>query len=350
MSVQSIVWFDLEKAKSAQQLFGKPESSYLEFDTPIPTPVRPLFGQLPPKPNLNKYTDPQRWSTAQKQSLIWQSVIGTVLTAYAAGTYAPAAEQMEAAFHVSRVAVLVGVTVFTLGFGIAPMVLAPFSELQGRRPVFVIAGVIFVIALICTTVTQIYSGMIVARLVGGLASSVFSTMVGGVVADIYSTKDRNTPMALFAGGVIFGTGLGPMIGGFIAEKMSWRWVFGVHAIITGAFMIIIVFFFRESRASVLLSRRAKLINEWYEACEAAGSPGVVFMDQEHGQKLPTPRRLRWKTKADEDRPSLGQMIKISMFRPFVLLFTEPTVLFFSLWITFAWSILYLVSVTYIRIG
>lgn len=34
-------------------------------------------------------------------------------------------------------------------------------------------------------------------------------------------------MALFAGGVLFGTGLGPMVSGFIAQNTSWRWVFGI---------------------------------------------------------------------------------------------------------------------------
>ncbi|KAL9083094.1 MAG: hypothetical protein Q9159_005968 [Coniocarpon cinnabarinum] len=374
----------IEKTRSRIDARGEIQEPYLEFDTPLPTPLRPSSSHVPSRhpgsndqpptdvpsalpssssntnkstsipsndlplpPNLKPYSDPQKWSTPQKQSLVWQSVIGTLLTAYAAGTYAPAADQLSARFNVSTVAILVGVTLFTVGFGIAPMILAPFSELQGRRPVFVIAGIIFVLAVMGTAVTQSYAGMMICRLLGGLSSSVFSTMVGGVVADIYPTKDRNTPMSLFAGGVLFGTGLGPMVGGFIAANVSWRWVFGVHAIVLGAFMIIIVFFFRESRGSVLLSRRAKVLNQWYEACEEKGAIGVVFEEgqettEDDGEKQAgRPVRIRWRCKADEERASLATMIKISMTRPFVLLFTEPTVFFFSLWISFAWAILYL---------
>lgn len=43
--------------------------------------------------------------------------------------------------------------------------------------------------------------MIVARFWTGVGSSVFSTMVGGVVSDLYHAEHRNTPMALFSGGV-----------------------------------------------------------------------------------------------------------------------------------------------------
>ena len=45
--------------------------------------------------------------------------------------------------------------------------------------------------------------------------------------------------------------------------------------------------------------------------------------------------------SDEERASIGKMISVSLYRPFHLLFTEPVVFFFSLWISFAWGILYL---------
>ena len=54
-----------------------------------------------------------------------------------------------------------------------------------------------------------------------------------------------------------------------------------------------------------------------------------------------PQRIRWRVRSDEERSSLFKMISISLYRPFHLLVTEPVVLFFSLWITFAWSVLYL---------
>jgi hypothetical protein len=39
---------------------------------------------------------------------------------------------MKEEWHVSTVAILCGITTFTSGFGVAPMVLAPFSEINGR--------------------------------------------------------------------------------------------------------------------------------------------------------------------------------------------------------------------------
>jgi hypothetical protein len=47
-------------------------------------------------------------------------------------TDSPGQQQMKEEWHVSTVAILCGITTFTSGFGVAPMVLAPFSEINGR--------------------------------------------------------------------------------------------------------------------------------------------------------------------------------------------------------------------------
>lgn len=107
----------------------------------------------------------------------------------------------------------------------------------------------------------------------------------------------------------------------------------------------------------MLSRKAHVLNQWYEEREKAGYVGVEVLSEsgEKGAK----QRIRWKVKSDEERESLGKMIRISFFRPFcelclpkqrlielsdlfsVLLFTEPVVFWFSLWISFSWAVLYL---------
>jgi multidrug resistance protein len=318
------------------------------------------------------------------------SCFATFLTAYSAGAYSPPVGLMENELHASRLAVLGGISTFCLGFALAPMVLAPFSEINGRYPVFVVSGVIFVVfQAICGVVTNL-AGMLICRLLVGVGGSVFSTMVGGVIADLYDKKERNTPMSLFSGFVLVGTGAGPLIAAAMTQRLgrgdAWKWIFWHQVIAGGVLMILLVFFFKESRGSVLLSRKAKVLNRWYEQLEQAGYYGV-WLDEERttttapredgsdsdqtisGQptaiggiasdeeKASLPdlsrpasstsvsgthlHRIRWVTKDDEERASLGKMISVSLYRPFHLLFTEPVVFFFSLWVAFAWAVLYL---------
>ncbi|KAL2861739.1 major facilitator superfamily domain-containing protein [Aspergillus pseudodeflectus] len=318
---------------------------YLTFGTPIPQPVglsSPQPGQPapPPCPDLSEYASPFLWSEPRKTVITMISCGVTAMSAYAAGEYTPPADELTAKWGVSRVVYNLGITLFCLGFGIAPMVLAPFSEINGRRPIFVSSGVVFTVCLVGCGATDSFAGLLVARFFLGIGGSTFSTMVGGVISDIYHAEDRNTPMSYFAGSVLFGTGLGPLITGFIQQRASWRWIYYSQAIAAAGFLIILWFFLKETRGSVLLSRKARTLNKYYEALEDAGYYGVVFESSESPKKQQV-QRIRWKVKADEERETLAKMISISCYRPFHLLFTEPVVFFFSLWVAFSWAILYL---------
>lgn len=186
---------------------------YLTHETLLPSPStwdsRQNASSVPQAPNLKPYDSPFTWSESRKQFTTWLSCLITVVTAYTAGSYSPPSTQMSAYFGVGDVAILIGITTFTTGFAVAPMVLAPFSEINGRRPVFIATGVLFVICQLCCGLTRSYGGMLAARLFTGVGGSTFSTMVGGVISDIYHHQDRSAPMALFAGAAILGTGLGP---------------------------------------------------------------------------------------------------------------------------------------------
>lgn len=318
---------------------------YLTFETELPNPTsisrkNSDWPTAPEPPNLIKYTSPFLWSKSRKNLIIWLSCVATMFTAFTAGAYSPGAAQMTEEWHVSNVAFLVGITTFTTGFGVAPMVLAPFSEINGRRPVFIASGFLFAVCQLCCAMTRSYGGMLVARFFVGVGGSTFSTMVGGVVSDIYHTADRNTPMALFSGAALCGTGLGPLVTGFIAQHTSWRWMFWLQLIMDGILIAIVTVLFKETRGSVLLSRKGKALNKWYEEREAAGYYGVQMPVQSKPGEFVS-ERIRWKVKSDEERTSLGKMIGISCYRPFHLLFTEPVVFFFSLWVSFSWGILYL---------
>ena len=82
----------------------------------------------------------------------------------------------------------------------------------------------------------------------------------------------------------------------------------------GLLILAVAIFFKETRGSVLLSRRAKLLNSWYEAREKVGLVGMEIIVDGKGTK--ECQRIRWKVKADEERETLAKMIGISVYRPF----------------------------------
>ncbi|KIV86364.1 hypothetical protein PV11_01978 [Exophiala sideris] len=317
---------------------------YLNFESEIPLiPVIPptVKHDIPQCPNLRDYDDPFTWSKTRKNLMTYLSCAINVTASYTAGAYTAPAFQLTKKWGVSDVAYNVGITTFTCGFGFAPMVLAPFSEINGRRPVFITTGILFFVCQICCALTGSYGGMLVARFFVGVGGSTFSTMVGGILADVWITAERNTPMVMFTGATLLGTGLGPLVSGFVAQNLSWRWVFWIQAITSGILVFFVTFLFKETRGTVILSRKAKLLNKWYEQLEAAGALGMEVESGDPQKPSKKCCRIRWKVQADEERASLGRMIAVSLYRPIHMLFTEPVVFFFSLWIAFAWGVLYL---------
>ncbi|KAJ5550456.1 Major facilitator superfamily domain general substrate transporter [Penicillium sp. DV-2018c] len=321
------------------------EFRYLELETPLPTPCitlppSPNQSQPPEAPSLEKYTSPFLWPQWRKSMMTYIACAVTALAGYAAGEVSPASQELSKEWGISPVVYNLSITLFCCGFALAPMVLAPFSEINGRRPIFIASGILFVASLVGCGGTTSFAGLLVARFFQGVGGSTFSTMVGGVISDIYHAHDRNTPMALFSASALFGTGLAPLISGVIVTRTTWRWVFYSHAIVSAAFVFIIFVFFKETRGSVLLSRKAAKLNKYYEQLEAAGHHGVIFSNEEQPEEKYV-RRIRWKVQSDEQRASLLTMIQISLYRPFHMLLTEPVVFFFSLWVSFSWAVLYL---------
>ncbi|KAF3762067.1 MFS general substrate transporter [Cryphonectria parasitica EP155] len=361
---------------------------YLTFETPLPSPNTTILASstrteaaaaasiCPAELDLRPYTNPILWSAHRKAYHLLLCCLATLLTAYTAGSYSPPEPLMEANFRVSRTAVATGITTFCMGFALAPMILAPFSEINGRYPVFAVSGVLYVVFQLVCGLAPNLGGMLVARFLTGVGGSVFSTMIGGIIADLWEKEGRNTPMALFSGSVLVGTGVGPLVTAVMTHRFGddgdkWKWVFWHQVIMGGVLMALIAVFFKESRGSVVLSRRAKALNKWYEQREQAGYYGVWLKDptlaadeapeaggsssdgKEKMGPASSPRsvlgattrvqlvRLRWRVKSDEERSSLGKMISISVYRPFHLLVTEPVVFSFSLWVSFAWAVLYL---------
>ncbi|KAI0204357.1 major facilitator superfamily domain-containing protein [Astrocystis sublimbata] len=360
-------WTDIRLSPSLHR-DSKIEYLYLSFDTVLPPPNIPTTARtaggspvvVPESPDLTRYVNPLRWPKARKNVMVAVSCTATLFTAYTAGAYSPAVDLMAAEMNTTREVALLGITTFCFGFALAPMVLAPFSEINGRYPVFAVAGLVFTIfQAVCGLVTNV-PGMLFARFFKGVGGSVFSTMVGGVISELYDKDGRNTPMALFSGAVLLGTGLGPLISSVIVEasepgSKTWKWVFWHQVIVDFLLMVAVIVLFKESRGPVVLSRKAKALNRWYEELEVNGFVGVwveparsrlsQLPAKDIEMQSPAPglelKRIRWTTKADEERGSLVTMISTSLTRPFVFLFTEPIVFFFSLWVAFAWAILYL---------
>ncbi|GAA5894174.1 hypothetical protein JCM5296_004675 [Sporobolomyces johnsonii] len=260
--------------------------------------------------------NPFNWSSRRKWQTCLIACIFTLVVGYCGTAFAMGNESMMADLHCSREVATLGLSVFPLGFGLGPLFTAPLSEAYGRYPMYFVSCLIYLIFFIPIAYGQNIQTVIVCRFIAGVAASTGSTLVGGTVADLFEAADRGLPMAIFSICAFAGTGLGPAISGYIELKKGWRWIEWVQMMVAGALAVGIIFFTRETRGGVILSKRAKKLRK------------------QTGDD-------RYQCRADAERASLVVLVKVSMTRPLYLLFTEAIVFFFSLWVGFAWGCLYL---------
>lgn len=87
------------------------------------------------------------------------------------------------------------------------------------------------------------------------------TLYGGVIADLFVPEERGLANALSAVGVLFGPVLGPICGGFIAQRAGWRWIFWVLLCASATVTVLLEIFNRESYAPVLMARKTARLSK-----------------------------------------------------------------------------------------
>jgi EmrB/QacA subfamily drug resistance transporter len=141
------------------------------------------------------------------------------------------------------------VTAYLLASTITGPLYGKFGDLYGRKPTLQVAIVIFLIGSALCGIAQNMPELIAFRALQGLGAGGLLTTTIAVVGDIIPPRDRGKYQGLF--GAVFGvsTIVGPLLGGFFVDNLSWRWIFYVNLPIgaIALFVIAAVFHTRTER-------------------------------------------------------------------------------------------------------
>jgi EmrB/QacA subfamily drug resistance transporter len=115
------------------------------------------------------------------------------------------------------------------------------GDMYGRKPVFLAAILIFLAGSMLSGLSQSMGELIGFRALQGIGAGGLMVGAQAIIADIVPPRDRGRYMGLIGSVFAVASVAGPLLGGFLVEAISWRWVFYVNMPI-GVLAVLVVTF------------------------------------------------------------------------------------------------------------
>lgn len=120
------------------------------------------------------------------------------------------------------------VTAYLLTSTVTVPIYGKFSDVFGRKVMLMIGVCLFLLGSWLSGASQNMNQLVLFRAIQGLGAGALFPIVMAIIADLYSPRERGRFQGLF--GAVFGLSfiVGPFIGGWITDNISWHWVFYVN--------------------------------------------------------------------------------------------------------------------------
>ena len=136
--------------------------------------------------------------------------------------YLPALPAIARALHTDSAGAQLTLSVYLLGFGAGQLILGPFSDRFGRRPVLLWSMLVFVLASVACALAQSIEALIAARFLQALGACGGPVLGRAVVRDLYGPKDAGRVLSHVATGTALAPLLAPLLGGLLTAHFGWR--------------------------------------------------------------------------------------------------------------------------------
>jgi EmrB/QacA subfamily drug resistance transporter len=131
------------------------------------------------------------------------------------------------------------VTSYLLASTVSTPLYGKLGDMLGRKPVFLAAIIIFLAGSMLAGLSQSMGELIGFRALQGIGAGGLMVGAQAIIADIVPPRERGRYMGLIGSVFAVASIAGPLLGGFIVDNLSWRWVFYVNLPV-GALAIVIV--------------------------------------------------------------------------------------------------------------
>ena len=247
------------------------ESPHTMKDTTLPQPKATASGAVPELPfamDDKQRDDPAETTTTdksdvekldpvskedysvftvgQKRAIILAGSFAGWFSPMTGSIYFPALTEIANDLNVSNSQINITVTTYLIIQGLAPMMIAGFSDKAGRRPAYILCFTIYIIANLALSLQNSYVALLVLRMLQSAGSSGTIALAQGLVGDCIVSAERGQYVAWASLGSILGPTLSPIIGGLLSQYLDWHWIFWFLLILSSACFVPLFLFLPET--------------------------------------------------------------------------------------------------------
>tara|TARA_B110000438_G_C15770454_1_gene631641 strand:+ start:166 stop:1563 length:1398 start_codon:yes stop_codon:yes gene_type:complete len=135
---------------------------------------------------------------------------------------------------------------YSIASGAFLMLAGRLADQKGRRRLFLVGVVVFVVGSLLAGMATSAGTLIAARVVQGMGSSILGPSSLAMILPAFPGDRRSTVIGIWGASAALGAAFGPSIGALLIDATSWRWVFFVNVPIGALILVLTPRFVRES--------------------------------------------------------------------------------------------------------
>ena len=192
------------------------------------------FSEIPPAPPAEVKTVLAGLMLALMLASLDQNIVGVALPRIVS--------DLGGLSHLSWV-----VTSFLLTSTTTTPLYGKLSDMYGRKPLFITAILIFLVGSCLCGLSSSMTQLVVFRGIQGLCAGGLMTLAMTTIADLVAPRERGRYQGYFGAVFALSSIAGPLLGGFITDALSWRWIFYVNLPIGTLALFFFIFGFHRPR-------------------------------------------------------------------------------------------------------
>lgn len=197
-------------------------------------------------------------------------VVGVFMGALDLTIVAPAIPNIGASLGVSPAAVVIAFSIYAAFYAISVPVMGKLADVRGYASIYRVSMLLFSVGSAVAALSPNLPVLIIARIIQGVGGGGLFPVAQAIVGTEVPDRKQGRILGILVGVFALGGVLGPNLGGFLTQTLSWHWIFWINVPfgIAGTFMI------RHTRIRPPVARRKV---DWAGAALVAVALGSLVL-------------------------------------------------------------------------